>query len=87
MSNKFQGKRAEIGVYDDAMDQEYKKAHGGMLARNSFDTGINIFDDGSCIVSGYISEDTIDIKIDNNLSKDQLKIIEGKIIEILRDKY
>lgn len=39
------------------------------------------------IVSGYIPGDTIEIKIDNNLSKDQLKIIEDHIIDILRDKY
>lgn len=109
MKYKFQGKRAECNVFDDAMDQEYNDAHGGMLARNSFDTGINIFDDGlwvhgddsveyivppltskaycfpaTNIVSGYIPGDTFEIKIDSNLSKDQLKIIEEQIIEIFK---
>ena len=111
---KFIGKRANLGVYDDACNftDEEKKTYKDMLARDSFDTGINIFDGGlwahgddsveyivppsmsnaycipaTNIVSGYIQGDTIEIKMDNNLSKDQLKIIEDQIIEILKDKY
>lgn len=45
MKNNFRGKHAELGVYDDAMDQEYNEAHRNMLANRSFDTGINIFED------------------------------------------
>lgn len=47
MNNKFQGKRAELGVFDDAMGftQEERDTHAKMLADNSFATGLNIFDD------------------------------------------
>ena len=47
MDNKFQGKRAELGVYDDAMGytQEERDTYAKMLADDSFDTGLNIFDD------------------------------------------
>lgn len=47
MNNKFQGKRAELGVYDDAMGftPEEKETYHNMLVNQSFDTGINVFDD------------------------------------------
>lgn len=47
MKNNFRGKRAELGVYDDAtgFTQEERDVYAKMLADNSFDTGLNIFDD------------------------------------------
>lgn len=47
MNKKFQGNRAELGVYDDAagFTQEERDIYAKMLANNSFDTGLNIFDD------------------------------------------
>ena len=47
MSKKFQGKRAELGVYDDAtcFTPEEKETYRGMLINHSFDTGLNILDD------------------------------------------
>lgn len=47
MNNKFQGKRAELGVYDDTMGftPEERETYHNMLVNRSFDTGLNIFDD------------------------------------------
>lgn len=47
MNKKFQGKRAEVGMYDDAacFTPEERETYAKMLANNSFDTGLNIFDD------------------------------------------
>ena len=48
MHNKFQGKRAELGVYDDAacFTPEERETYHNMLVNHSFDTGLNIFNDG-----------------------------------------
>ena len=46
--DKFErGRRAGIGIYDDACSftDEEMKLFGGILSKNSVDTGINIFDD------------------------------------------
>lgn len=47
MTDKFQGKRADLGIYDDASNftDEEIKTYKDMLVRDSFDTGINILDD------------------------------------------
>lgn len=43
----FRGKRAELGVYDDAagFTQEERETYAKMLANRSFDSGLNILDD------------------------------------------
>ena len=43
----FRGKRAELGMYDDAghFTPEEREAYRKMLADNSFDTGLNIFNE------------------------------------------
>lgn len=46
-NNKFQGKRAELGVYDDAcgFTPEEQETYHNMLVNRSFDTGLNILSD------------------------------------------
>ena len=47
MDNNFQGKRSACNVYDDAMcyTPEERETYLNMLANNSYDTGLNWFDD------------------------------------------
>lgn len=61
MNNKFQGKRAESGVYDDAMDftLEERETYHNMLVNRSFDTGLNIFDDKLWICGDDVVESVV----------------------------
>jgi hypothetical protein len=47
MNNKFQGKRAELCVYDDAtgFTPEERETYHSMLVNHSFDSGLNMLDD------------------------------------------
>jgi hypothetical protein len=46
-NHKFQGKRAELGVYDDVcgFTPEERETYHNILVNRSFDTGSNIFED------------------------------------------
>lgn len=61
MCNKFQGKRAELGVYDDVMclTAEERETYLNMLANRSFDTGLNIFDDKLWICGDDVVESVV----------------------------
>ena len=61
MNYNFRGKRAELGVYDDAMGftPEERETYHNMLVNHSFDTGLNIFDDKLWICGDDVVESVV----------------------------
>jgi hypothetical protein len=94
VNNQFRGKRAELGVYDDAagLTQEEKETYHNMLVNRSFDTGINIFDDkfwirGDDAIEFVVPQKKIDtFAINLEPNKESLQDIINNVIKILEEQ-